>query len=443
LSSAATSYETFLAAKRRAHRAVGFSPRQHREWLMPFQRALVAKCLERGSSALFASTGLGKTRMQLAWADEVATESKGRVLVLAPLAVAQQTEKEAHRLGLIRALNCRNASQMADGNIVITNYERLHHFNPSDFVGVVLDESSCIKNYSAKTTAQLTETFSGFRFRLAATATPAPNDFMELGTHAEFLGVSTRAQMLAEYFIHDGGDTALWRLKGHARLPFWRWVASWALGVVSPTDIGFAEDGERYRLPPLNIIEQVVPSEQSAIQSLTGDLFANGSLSLTQRREARKSSIDARVALTAKLVNETPGPWVVWCDLNAESGALASAIDGALEIRGSDDIEDKEQSLQAFATGEARVLVTKASIAGWGLNFQHCRQMAFVGLSDSFESYYQAVRRCWRFGQRHPVDVHVVSSELEGVVVANIKRKGAMAEEMAAELTAATWEALK
>lgn len=436
-------YAEFLAAKRKAARPVGFTGRQQRAWLMPFQRALVAKCLERGASALFASTGLGKTRMQLAWADEVATESRGRVLVLAPLAVAQQTEAEAHRLGLARAKSCRMPSQMDDANIVITNYERLHHFDVKDFVGVVLDESSCIKNYSAKTTGQMTESFGRHRFRLCATATPAPNDFMELGTHAEFLGVCTRAQMLAEYFTHDGGDTALWRLKGHARLPFWRWVASWALGVVSPTDIGFPGDGERYRLPPLSVIEQVVKSEQSAIQDLTGDLFANGALSLTQRRQARKSSIDERVAVTAKLVNETPGAWVVWCDLNAESGALAAAIEGALEIRGSDDIEDKEHALQAFASGEARVLVSKPSICGWGLNWQHCRQMAFVGLSDSFESYYQAVRRCWRFGQTKPVDVHVVSSELEGVVVANIKRKGVAAEEMAAELTAATKEALR
>lgn len=437
-----TAYETFLAKKRKAHRPVGFAPNYERGWLMPFQRALVAKCLERGASALFASTGLGKTRMQLAWADEVSRHTQGRVLILAPLAVAQQTEAEARAVGMQHVKACRTDEQSGGAYVVITNYERLHHFDASSFAGVVLDESSCIKNYSAKTTASLTDAFSRHRFRLAATATPAPNDFMELGTHAEFLGVCTRAQMLAEYFIHDGGDTALWRLKGHARKPFWKWVASWALGVVSPTDIGFAADGERYRLPPLNINEHVVRSEQWAIQELTGDLFANGALSLTQRRTARKSSIDQRVELTAKLVNETSGPWVVWCDLNAESGALAGAIDGAVEIRGSDDIEDKEQALRAFASGEARVLVSKPSICGWGLNWQHCQQMAFVGLSDSFESYYQAVRRCWRFGQKHPVDVHVVSSELEGVVVANIKRKGAMAEEMAIELTLATREAL-
>jgi superfamily II DNA or RNA helicase len=436
-------YGDFIAKKRKAHRPGGIDM-QHpsRPWLMGFQRALVKKCLHRGASALFASTGLGKTRMQLAWADEVSAHTGKSVLILAPLAVAQQTESEAHRLGLEGVKSCRTAEQAEGARIIVTNYERLHHFDVRDFVGVVLDESSCIKNYSAKTTAQMTEAFGSYRFRLAATATPAPNDFMELGTHAEFLGVCTRAQMLAEYFIHDGGDTALWRLKGHARAPFWRWVASWALGVVSPTDIGYPEDGERYRLPPLNVVEHVVRSEQSAVQSLTGELFANGSLSLSQRRNARKSSIDERVAVTAKLANETPGPWIVWCDLNAESGALTAAIDGALEIRGSDDIEDKEQALKAFASGEARVLVSKPSICGWGLNWQHCRQMAFVGLSDSFESYYQAVRRCWRFGQKSPVDVHVVSSELEGVVVENIKRKGAMAEEMAVELTNATKEAL-
>lgn len=410
---------------------------------MEFQRALVDKCLRRGRCALFASTGLGKTRMQLAWADEVARHTGGRVLILAPLAVAQQTEREAHSLGLAHTRACRTAEQMADAQIVITNYERLHHFEPADFAGVVLDESSCIKDFNAQTTGRLTEAFAHHRFRLCATATPAPNDFMELGTHAEFLGVCTRAQMLAEYFIHDGGDTAKWRLKGHGRKPFWRWVASWALGVVSPTDIGFAADGERYRLPPLNILEHVVQSEQTAIASLTGELFASGPLSLMQRREARRSSLDERVALVAELVNKTPGPWVVWCDLNAESEALTASIDGALEIRGSDDAEDKEDALRAFATGEARVLVSKPSICGWGLNWQHCNQMAFVGLSDSFEGYYQAVRRCWRFGQTRPVGVHVVSSELEGAVVANIKRKGVAAEEMAAELTEATREALQ
>lgn len=435
-------YEEFLARKRKAHRPVGVSPKMQRPWLMSFQSALVAKCLERGASALFASTGLGKTRMQLAWADEVVRETGGRVLVLAPLAVAQQTEKEAHSVGLGDVRACRTSEQGAGFSVAITNYERLHHFSPPDFVGVVLDESSCIKNYSAKGTAQLTEAFARHRWRLAATATPSPNDFMELGTHAEFLGVCTRAQMLAEYFIHDGADTSVWRLKGHARRPFWRWVASWSLGVVSPADIGYAADGERYRLPPLNIVEHVVKSEQAAIQQLTGDFFANGALSLTQRRNARKSSLSERVELTARLVNETPGPWVVWCDLNAESGALASAIAGAVEIRGSDDAEDKEQALRAFADGEARVLISKPSICGWGLNWQHCAQMAFVGLSDSFEAYYQAVRRCWRFGQKRAVDVHVVSSELEGVVVANIKRKGAMAEEMAVELSIATREAL-
>lgn len=438
------SYEEFLARKRKRHIPAGVDMQHpNQPWLMGFQRALVKMCLLRGRSALFASTGLGKTRMQLAWADEVSEHTDRPVLILAPLAVAQQTEAEASKLGIPGVVNCRTAAQSDGGRIIITNYERLHHFDVSAFAGVVLDESSCIKDFSARTTGQLTDLFSGHRFRLAATATPAPNDFMELGTHAEFLGVCTRAQMLAEYFIHDGGDTAKWRLKGHARKPFWRWVASWALGVQSPGDIGFADDGARYKLPPLEVVEHVVGSDQKAIASLTGELFANGSLSLMQRREARRSSLDERVSLTAKLVNATPGPWVVWCDLNAESEALTSAISGALEIRGSDDIEDKEQSLRAFASGEARVLVSKPSICGWGLNWQHCAQMAFVGLSDSFEGYYQAVRRCWRFGQTRPVHVHVVSSELEGTVVANIKRKGAMAEEMAAELTEATREALQ
>lgn len=444
LRAAGLSYEDFLAQKRKRHPPSGIDMQYpSRPWLMDFQRALVTKCLARGRSALFASTGLGKTRMQLAWADEVTAHTGRRVLILAPLAVAQQTEAEAAVLGLDGVRNCRAAAQSGDSRIVVTNYERMHHFSASDFVGVVLDESSCIKDFSARTTGQLTELFANHRFRLCATATPAPNDFMELGTHAEFLGVCTRAQMLAEYFIHDGAATAKWRIKGHARKPFWRWIATWALGVQSPSDIGFAEDGVRYRLPPLEVVEQVVESDQKSIAALTGELFANGSLSLMQRRTARRSSLGDRVDVVARLVNETPGPWVVWCDLNAESESLTASIHGALEIRGSDDIEDKENALRAFASGEARVLVSKPSICGWGLNWQHCSQMAFVGLSDSFEGYYQAVRRCWRFGQKRPVTVHVVSSELEGAVVANIKRKGAMAEEMAAELTEATREALQ
>lgn len=406
--------------------------------LFPHQSALVSWALRRGRAAIFADTGLGKSRMQLAWADAVHRETGHDVLILAPLAVARQTVAEGYEID-VNVNQCRDGAEVQPG-ITITNYDRLHRFDPSRFGGVVLDESSCIKHHDAKTLRTLLDAFAHSPFKLCATATPAPNDWTELGTHAEFLGICTRTEMLAEFFVHDGGDTQTWRLKGHARDVFWRWVASWAALLRKPSDLGF--DDSRYNLPALKVHQHIAKADHSTAAQ-AGMLFALEASTLSERRDARRASIADRVAACAELVNGNDDPWVVWCDLNAEGDALRAAIPDAVEIRGADDSEVKEQRLIDFAEGRIRVLVTKPSIAGFGLNWQHCARMAFVGVTDSFEAYYQAVRRCWRFGQKREVHVHVFASELEGAVVANLRRKEQDAAAMADALSAETAGAVR
>jgi hypothetical protein len=399
--------------------------------------ALPSGAIRRGRAAIFADTGLGKSRMQLAWADAVYRGTRESVLILAPLAVASQTVGEGFEIGVPVTL-CRDATDVQPG-INITNYDRLHRFDPSRFGGVVLDESSIIKHHDSKTLARLLDAFRSTPFKLCATATPAPNDWAELGTHAEFLGICTQTEMLAEYFVHDGGDTQSWRLKGHARAQFWRWVASWAALVRKPSDLGF--DDARYNLPPLTVQQHTTESAEHDPNE-TGMLFALEANTLSERRAARKGSLSGRVQACAARVNSDREPWVAWCDLNAEGDALRAAIPDAVEIRGSDDPDEKERRLVDFAAGRIRVLVTKPSIAGFGLNWQHCARMAFVGVTDSWEAYYQAVRRCWRFGQRRPVEVHIFASEREGAVVANLKRKERDATAMADSLSAETHDAV-
>lgn len=402
--------------------------------LFPHQRDLAAWALRRGSAAIFADTGLGKSRMQLAWADMVQRETQGDVLILAPLAVAEQTVAEGKSIG-VAVTHVREASQVR-GGINITNYDRLHKFDCRQFAGVVLDESSIIKHHTAKTLQTLLDSFRDTPFKLCATATPAPNDWTELGNHAEFLGVCSRAEMLAEYFVHDGGNTQVWRLKGHARQAFWRWVAQWGAMVRSPADLG--HDASLYELPPLTAHEHIVELPHDPQHGL----FAMEAQTLMDRREARRQSLQQRVAACADMVNAIREPWVVWCDLNAEGDALTAAIEGAVQIAGADSVEQKEQRLHDFAHGKTRVLVSKPSICGFGLNWQHCAHMAFVGVTDSFESYYQAVRRCWRFGQTRPVDVHIFASNREGAVVANLKRKESDARAMADAMAAETHDAV-
>ena len=395
--------------------------------LFPFQRDIVRWALRRGRAAIFAGTGLGKTLMALEWARIVAEHTGKPVLILTPLAVAAQFEREGSKFGIV-ASHVRQQSEGA-GDVIVTNYEKLAHFDVSAFGGVVLDESSILKSFDGKTRSMLIEQFRETPFRLAATATPAPNDFMELGNHAEFLGIMSYAEMLATFFVHDSGETQVWRLKGHAESEFWRWMASWAVMLNKPSDLGYEDAG--YDLPPLELNQHTVAVEY---KPQAGMLFPMQAATLQERIGARRESVEDRVKAAAALVNNTDRPWIVWCNLNSESDALVRAIDGAVEVRGSDSENEKETTLKYFADGRIRVLVTKPSIAGFGLNWQHCADIVFVGLNDSWEQVYQAIRRCWRFGQTKPVNAHFIASELEGAVIANIMRKDAQAQRMAAEM---------
>lgn len=428
-------YRDFVSAKLGTDATIGIDAPLRDYGLFPHQRDLTAWALRRGRAAIFADTGLGKSRMQLAWADMVHRETGCDVLILAPLAVAEQTAEEGQSIG-VAVTHARDGSDVRAG-ITITNYDRLHKFDVAQFGGVVLDESSIIKHHAAKTLQTLLDAFRATTYKLCATATPAPNDWTELGNHAEFLGVRSRAEMLAEFFVHDGGDTQTWRLKGHARQVFWRWVASWGAMVRSPADLG--HDASAYDLPALHVHQHTVETEHNPAHGL----FAMEAQTLMDRRDARRSSLVERVRACAQMVNADRRPWVVWCDLNAEGDALTAAIDGAVQIAGADDADVKEQRLHDFANGKIRVLVSKPSICGFGLNWQHCARMAFVGVTDSFEAYYQAVRRCWRFGQKHPVDVHVFASQQEGAVVANLRRKEADARAMADAMASETMSAVR
>jgi hypothetical protein len=406
--------------------------------LYPSRRDLVAWALRLGKAALFCNTGLGKTPMQLAFADAVCRHTGGDALILAPLAVAQQTAREAAKFGIAVTL-CRSQADVRPG-INIANYERLHLFDAARFVCVVLDESSILKSYDSATRNAIIEAFAATPYKLACTATPAPNDHMELGNHAEFLGVMARVEMLAMFFTHDGGETQKWRLKGHATDDFWRWVCSWAVMLRAPSDLGY-DDGA-FALPPLTMHQHTIES----VAAPEGYLFAVEAQTLTERRDARRASLAERVAATAALANADDETWLIWCDLNDESRALTRAIRGAVEVTGSDDPDDKAQRALDFVDGKISVLVSKPSIFGFGLNFQHCARVAFVGLSDSWEAYYQAIRRCWRYGQARPVECHVVTSTAEGAVVANIERKErearAMGEEMVRHMAVHTMAAL-
>ena len=391
--------------------------------LFPFQADIVRWALRRGRAAIFADCGMGKTPMQLSWADQV----PGKVLILAPLAVAQQTVREGRKFGI----DLTYSRATCDARITITNYEMLDHFNPVDYTGIVLDESSILKAYDGKFRSQIIESFKDTPFRLACTATPAPNDHMELGNHAEFLGVLSRTEMLSTFFVHDGGDTSKWRIKGHAESDFWRWVTSWAVMIRKPSDLGYEDGG--FILPELVMHPHIVQAQHTP----EGLLFAMEATTLQERQQARKITTPERVAKVAEIVASKPGePWLIWCNLNTESEAVTAAIKGAVEITGSDPAETKESRMLGFSEGKHRVVVTKPSIAGFGMNWQHCPNVVFLGLSDSYEQFYQAIRRCWRFGQENPVHCHIVTSDLEGAVVSNIQRKESDAARMAEGMVA-------
>jgi hypothetical protein len=316
----------------------------------------------------------------------------------------------------------------------------MHAFDVDAWTGVVIDESSILKAYDGKTRTQIIEAFARTPYRLACTATPAPNDFMELGNHSEFLGVMTRPEMLAQFFVHDGGETQTWRLKGHAEADFWRWVCSWAVFMRSPADLGY--DAGAYNLPPLRVHQHIVPADHSDAHA-AGLLFKLDARTLDEQRKARRATIAARVRLAAEMVNASADPWLVWCELNDEGDALEKSIPDAVQVAGADSRECKEARMLGFGEGAHRVLVSKQSICGFGLNYQHCAHMAFVGLSHSWEGFYQAVRRCYRFGQTREVNVHVIVSELEAPVLANLLRKEGDAARMAEEMSARTRGAVR
>jgi superfamily II DNA or RNA helicase len=390
--------------------------------MFPFQRDITRWALRKGRAAIWADCGLGKTIMQLEWARVV----PGNVLILAPLAVAGQTVAEAEKFGIPGVKYQRRGKP--SGKITITNYEMLEHFNPADFDGIVLDESSILKSFDGKTRNTIINAFGKTAYKLACTATPAPNDYMELGNHAEFLGVMTRCEMLSMFFVHDGGETQKWRLKGHAREEYWRWVASWAVMIRKPSDLGYSDEG--FDLPTITIHNVTVPSSAPE-----GFLFAMEAKGLQGRIRARKASLTDRVQKCAELINGSEAPWLIWCNLNDESKQLGKAIEAAEEVKGSDSLKSKETRLNGFKVGQPQILVSKPRIAGFGMNYQHCANVAFVGLSDSWEQYYQAVRRVYRFGQKNPVNVYIIASEAEGSVVANIMRKEQDAAAMAEEMT--------
>lgn len=396
--------------------------------LKDFQRDITTWALRRGRAAVFAGTGLGKSFIELEWCRVVSKYTGKPSLILTPLAVSAQFIREGEKWG-DHVTQANTQSDIKPGTNV-TNYEKLDHFDLSKIGAIVLDESSILKAYDGKTRTQLIQACKHVPFRLAASATPAPNDFMELGNHAEFLGVMSYTDMLATFFMHDSSETQAWRLRGHAEEPFWRWMCSWAVTLRNPSDLGYSNDG--YDLPPLNQIEHRVDVPYAPSQD-SGLLFPMEAQSLSERLGARRGSIKERVAKAAE-ITPTDRPFVWWCNLNAESEALCAAIPEAIEVRGSDSEKDKERKLADFSNGNIRVIVTKPSICGWGLNWQHCADTGFVGLSDSFEQIYQAIRRFWRFGQTKPVTAHFIAAETEGAVVANIRRKEQQADHMVASM---------
>lgn len=416
-------YGDFLDAKRMRSVSHGrvIEPGDVHPLLFPFQRAITQWAVRKGRAAVFADTGLGKTFIQVEWARLVG----GRSLIVAPLSVARQTIREAAKVG-VPVHYTRDGSDLADG-LNITNYEMVEHFDPADFASVVLDESSILKALDGKTRRRLTDMFGGTDYRLACTATPAPNDLSELGNHAEFLGVMSHREMLSAFFVHGDmgtGERQGWRLKGHAEDAFYAWLASWGMAVRKPSDIGFDDDG--YDLPPLTIKPVFLPTDYVP----EGQLFRGNLGGITERSAVRRGTLAARVDAVAELVNGSSEQWIVWHGLNDEGDRLAALIPDGVLVEGSQTPEHKAEAIEAFIDGRYRVLITKPRIAGFGMNLQNAARMAFVGLSDSWEAYYQSIRRSWRFGQTRPVEVHIVLSDAEGEVFDNVMRKEREAKDM-------------
>ena len=411
--------------------------------LFDHQKHGVEFALRAGRSALFYDTGLGKTRMMLEWGRHVVEYTNKPVLMLAPLAVASQHLREAEAMGVDATLS-RFGGVPSSPKIAITNYERMKDINPDDWGGVILDESSILKSFTGSTSRKLREAFQTTQFRLCGSATPAPNDHTELGQHSEFLSVMDRNMMLTQFFLHDSADTGTWRLKGHAVAPFWDWVASWARCVSKPSDLGLSDEG--FNLPPLEIVRRIVEADRSLDAGGEKDgqirLFRIPESSATAIHKEKRMTSERRAAEYAAVVAMHPGePICLWCDTDYDADAIREAVPEAVEVSGKMSLDMKEERLDGFSKGEVRVLLTKASIAGYGLNWQHCRVTAFPA-NHSYEQFYQLIRRFWRFGQKRAVIGYEIASDTEAEIIANRSRKGAdhgrMKVEMADAMRRAT-----
>lgn len=428
---ALSKYEQFLANKRFHPNPSGLTklPKLNQK-MFPHQKEVTSWALRLGKSAAFLGTGMGKSFIELEWSRIISSHAGAPVILVAPLAVAHQMLREADKEGINGVAYYKDGDKITTP-IVVTNYERLDNFDVGKFAGVALDESSILKSFDGKTRSTLIEMFQQTPFRLAATATPAPNDYMELGNHSEFLGVMSATEMLSTFFVHDGGETQKWRLKGHAKTEFWKWVCSWAVCIDKPSDIGWEDDD--FILPPLFYHEHIVEVESPS----EGMLFAMPAVSLNERLAARRSTIDARVDKAVELVCSEPNEtWLLWSNMNRESEALTERITDCVEVTGSDSPEYKADMALRFSEDKIKVMSSKSSIFGFGMNFQNCCHQIFVGVNDSWEKFYQAVRRSYRFGQKHPVHIHIIAASTEGSVLDNLKRKERERAEMQEQMVA-------
>jgi hypothetical protein len=421
-------YHKFLENKSQMSGDFGFDPVWMPDFLFDFQKYLVEWSIKKGRGAMFADCGMGKTPMQLVWAENIARKTDGNILILTPLAVSQQTINEANKFGI----EVKKSNDGKAYRITVTNYEKLHLFDSSDFAGMVCDESSILKSFDGKYKAQITAFMRKMKYRFLYTATAAPNDYIELGTSSEALGYLGHMDMLNRFFKNDQNNSATkrlygkqmkWRFKGHGEDPFWRWVVSWARACRMPSDFGFDNDG--FVLPPKSEIQHIVKSSRPA----PGMLFALPAVGLREEREERRRTLTERCERIAELVSDTKSPALVWCHMNDEGDLLEQIIKDGKQVAGKHSDEIKEERLMAFANNELRVLITKPKIGAWGLNFQHCNHITFFP-SHSFEQYYQGVRRCWRFGQKKPVKIDIVSTEGERDILKNLQRKATQADKM-------------
>lgn len=417
-------YKEFLKNKQKKLNDFGFDVSESKlnKKLFDFQKFIVRIALKRGKFGIFADCGLGKTFMQLEWAEKVSKETGGNVLILAPLAVTEQTISEADKFGI--KIHNYDKGILPKFKIYITNYEQLEHINASDFVGIVLDESSIIKNFEGAIRNKLIQDFQHTKYKLCCTATPSPNDPMELGNHSEFLNVMSRNEMLSMYFVHDGGDTAKWRLKGHAINEFWKFVSQWAIMITKPSDIGFKNTG--YDLPELNIIEYKIATKKKDNGMLFNDITVNA----TNFNQELRETIEERLNKVIELVRKSKDNFIIWIKQNAEGEYLKSRLKEAIEVRGNDTHEVKKKYLLGFAKNEFRILITKPKIAQFGMNYQNCHNQIFASLDFSFESLYQSIRRSYRFGQKDKVNIHLVTTDTMGNVLESIKKKQQYFNEM-------------